>query len=66
MNVYCVICKAEMEIIEDLGTELKVHPCGCQGKDNQPVCKICGDTGIAGQTLAHPYGEVCECTKDGL
>ncbi len=64
MNVYCVICKSEMEIIEDLGTELKVYPCGCQGK--QPVCKICGDTGIAGPTLAHPDGEACECTKDGL
>ncbi len=30
MNVYCVICKKEMEVMEDLGTELSVFPCKCQ------------------------------------
>lgn len=32
MNVYCFLCKQEMEIMVDLGTELKVYPCSCGGK----------------------------------
>ena len=35
MNVYCVICKGEMEIMEDLGTELRVYPCKCQKENNE-------------------------------
>lgn len=29
MNIECMICHAEMEIIEDYTTLVKVHPCGC-------------------------------------
>lgn len=31
MNVYCVKCGGEMEIMRDLGSELRVYPCGCGG-----------------------------------
>jgi hypothetical protein len=29
MNVYCKSCKKEMEIAEDLGSEIHVFDCGC-------------------------------------
>lgn len=35
MNVYCVKCGSEMEIMRDLGSELRVYPCGCGGKGKQ-------------------------------
>jgi len=28
---------------------------------DEPKCKICGDTGVAGPTWAHPEGEKCDC-----
>lgn len=35
MNVYCYICGKEFEIMEDLGSELKVYPsCDC-GKETE-------------------------------
>lgn len=34
MNVYCYLCGKEYEIMEDLGTELKVYPsCDCGSKE---------------------------------
>jgi len=54
MNVYCVKCGGEMEIMEDLGSELKVYPCGCGGNgkpkrqptlratDPPSACPSCG------------------------
>lgn len=35
MNVYCYLCGSEMEIMQDLGTELRVFPCGCSGKETE-------------------------------
>ena len=29
MNVYCENCKEELEIMQDLGSELHVSPCSC-------------------------------------
>jgi hypothetical protein len=33
MNVYCKSCKKEMEIAEDLGSEIYVFDCGCTEVD---------------------------------
>ena len=37
MNVYCHVCKKEMEIMQDLISEISVFPCGCAATDLQTL-----------------------------
>ena len=37
MNIYCHVCKKEMEIMQDLISEISVFPCGCAATDLQAL-----------------------------
>lgn len=54
MNVYCVKCGGEMEIMRDLGSELRVFPCGCGGNGRRN----------ASQQSVQADETICTCTHD--
>lgn len=63
MNVYCQICTKEMEIIEDYGTELRVHPCGC-ANDNAALRARIAELEGEREKVDTAYREYVEAEKN--
>ena len=68
MNVYCVKCGSEMEIMRDLGSELRVYPCGCGGKGKQKrqPTKRAVDLADESETEVDPVAQALRNLNDAI